>query len=152
MVLVTSFDQFIHNEKHSSRLRPVSVGKHQSRGSSRHPSSVNICPKLVRRHQRPESRPSLFTPRIPSFGIVASKGSGRVVGMDCSVLFRNRCCTHRNSHSSRGFAAHCCSVTNSRIASATRFVSTPFHCAFASRGCDVRASHGLPSNLGPNEL
>ena len=76
------------------RLRPVSVGKHQSRGSSRHPSSVNICPKLVRRHQRPESRPSLFTPRIPSFGIVASKGTRRVqrvFGLDAVPIVTLTC-------------------------------------------------------------
>ena len=148
MVLVTSFDQFIHIEKHCTstaafqreqalavRIRKASLfGQFLCQAGTEAPTTRHLHTKnsVIRhrgcRRQRSRGRQGLFS------------------------AFSDRYCIHRNSHSSRGFVAHCCSVTNSGITSATRFLLTPFHCAFASRGCDVWASHGLSSKLGPNKL
>ena len=151
-VLVTSSNQFIHIEKHCSSIAAFQRGQALAMRIRLVSQFVNFCVKLARRHLRPERTPSSSTSGIQLFGIVAAHSIGRVVGKGLFGAFSDRCDTHRISHSSRGSVAHRCSVTNSGIASATRFLLTPCHCAFASRGCDDRASHGLTSKLGTSEL
>ena len=81
MALVSSSHEIVHIENHCTS---IAAFQRERALAARILLASKIgqfhCRSGTERHLRPDTGPPWSTPRIPSFGVVAAKGTGRPVG------------------------------------------------------------------------